>query len=108
MAKKVKRRPPRGQRPGQRAIREARFERSLQMFNDEIGQKVAMTIHEYHSRFIRPLEERIEYLEAPPWKKLWVRWKRTEQGLKASRRYKRLRKEWRKRWWRLKERWSKK
>ena len=60
------------QAKSQRAVREARFEATLEAFNQEIAAKTAMTLGEYHRRWVDPLEQRIANIE------LWL-------GIRAAR-----------------------
>ncbi len=48
--------------------------RALDHFNEEMAQKITLSMAGFHGQFVAPLEERIAYLELPWWKRLvvWV------------------------------------
>jgi len=55
------------------------LERTLEQFNEELGRKTAMSIALYDGRSVKPLRQRLDWLEKP----LVVRaWLRTVQGVK--------------------------
>ena len=60
-----------GQRPGQGAVRISQLEKTLASFDREIGAKLTVVLTQFHTKYVRPLEERIAYLEAPPHQKVW-------------------------------------
>jgi hypothetical protein len=67
-------RPGRGERRqprNQGAVRQHQFERSLDAFDKEIGAKLTVILTQFHLKYVRPLEERVAYLEAYPWAKAW-------------------------------------
>lgn len=53
----------RPQRRKQRAVREERFERSLDAMNFEMAQKVAHSLYLFHEEYVSPLEKRVTLLE---------------------------------------------
>lgn len=89
---KAKKPPP--QARSQRAVREGRFNETLDRMNKDMGQKVARTVYTFYENSVRPLEQsvatlaecrlndrawvdtleaRILQLETPWYQKLWVR-----------------------------------
>ena len=60
-----------GQRPGQGAVRVNQLEQTLASFDREIGAKFTVILTQFHTKYVRPLEERIAYLEALPHRKVW-------------------------------------
>jgi hypothetical protein len=59
-------------RPPQKAVRAGQLDRTLEMFNAEIGQKVAESLHQYHVEFVEP---RLAALEAPFYRRWWSKLK---------------------------------
>lgn len=51
-------------------VRVGALERTLEDFNAEQGQKVALSIQTYHDKYIEP---RLSWLETPWYQKLWIR-----------------------------------
>ena len=56
----------RGQSAGREVVRVGAFERSLERFMVEMGQRIALTIAEYDRLQIEPLRQRLLALEAKP------------------------------------------
>ena len=56
-------------KPQQRTVRAGQLERVLGAKDAEYGQKVALFLEEYHTRWVVPLEQRIAYLEQPLYKR---------------------------------------
>jgi len=54
------------QKRGEKVVRAAGFDRAMDAFNAEMGQKVAMSIKKYHEDFVEP---RLKWLETPLWRR---------------------------------------
>lgn len=54
-------------------VRIGALERTLEGMNVEMGAKVAQSLAKYHETYVRPLEERIAWLETSWYVRLWLR-----------------------------------
>ncbi len=52
----------------QRTVRANQLDRSLEQFNAEIGEKVALLLQKYHLQYVEP---RFQRLETPWYRRLW-------------------------------------
>ena len=75
---------------GRENVRVAGLMRTLEAFNDEIGQKTAFAITEYDRRRVRPLEQRVDWLEKPLVVRAWIRCGRAWAGLVSGRAWARV------------------
>jgi hypothetical protein len=59
--------------PTQKVARLGQVDRALQNHDAEIGQKTAILLEAFHSRYVRPLEERVWWLEQWWGRRLYLR-----------------------------------
>jgi len=57
------------------------LEQTLESFNAEMGQKMALSLHEYHNKYVEP---RLKWLETPWYGKWWFRVTEVAKWLKAK------------------------
>jgi hypothetical protein len=59
--------------PGQQIVRLGLLEKILVGHDAEIGQKVALALAEYDKLSVRPLMDRLAWLEKPWLERVWLR-----------------------------------
>lgn len=67
--------PPRGPQilpKDDQLVRVGKFEQVLEGFYDEVGQRCAVLLQEYHKLMVEPMALRLAYLELPFWRRWWM------------------------------------
>jgi hypothetical protein len=58
----------------QKTARIHHLHKALSSHDEEIAQKMALVLQEFHLKYLTPLEQRVAFLELPFYKRWWIKW----------------------------------